>query len=91
MNKLVELYYWFRIFLSPFLLLNAVGAYCYLYNENFLWLSILLGIVGAALGIFFAEHMRKSIGTTSFMSKINQTDDVKTYREIMESKNTKSK
>lgn len=89
MNKLVELFYWFRIFLSPFLLLNAVGVYCYLYNENLLWLSILLGIVGATLGVFFAERMRKSIGTTSFMSKIHQTEDVKTYREIIESKNTK--
>ena len=88
MNILVELYYWLRIFLSPFLLLNAMGIYIYWNNENLWWLSILLCLLGSALGIYFAERIRKRKGTSQFMAEINHTNDVKRYEEIVQTKNT---
>ncbi len=88
MNKIVELYYWLRIFLSPFILLNALGIYIYWSKENLWWLSILLGLLGCGLGLYFAERIRKRKGTSQFMSEIYHTDDVKTYEEIVQSDRT---
>jgi hypothetical protein len=88
MNKLVELIYWLQIFLSPFILLNFLGIYIYLSNKKLLWLSILVGILGCVLGLYFAERIRKRIGTSSFMAKNHHTDDVKTYKEIVQSDRT---
>ena len=86
MNKLVEIYYWLRIFLSPFILLNALGIYIYWSNENLWWLSSLLVLLGSALGIYFAERIRKRKGTSLFMAEINHTNDVKTFEEIVQRK-----
>jgi hypothetical protein len=88
MNKLAELYYWLRIFLSPFILLNALGIYIYWSNEKLWWLSILIGLLGCVLGLYFAERIRKRLGTSQFMSEIHHTDDVKTYEEIVQSDRT---
>lgn len=86
MNKLVEFYYWLRIFLSPFILLNAIGIYIYWSKENLWWLFILLCLLGSALGIYFAERIRKRKGTSQFIAEIHHTNDVKSFEEIVQRK-----
>jgi len=88
MNRLIEIYNWFSIFLSPFILLNALGIYIYWSNENLWLLTILLSIIGFVLGIFFAEKIRKRRGTSQFMAELNHTNDVKSYEEIVQEENT---
>lgn len=83
MNRLVELIYWIKIFLSPFLTLNAIGFVVYLSDKHFLWISVLLGLIGTILGVFWAERVRRRTGTAQFMAKIHHTDDIATYGERM--------
>jgi hypothetical protein len=87
MNRLLELIYWIKIFLSPFLILVAIGWVVYVYDQNFLWISVLLGITGTILGVFWAERVRRRTGTAQYMAKIYHTDDIASYDESMHQEN----
>jgi hypothetical protein len=87
MNRLVELIYWIKIFLSPFLILVAMGWVVYVYDQHFLWISLLLGITGTILGVFWAERVRRRTGTAQYMAKIYHTDDIASYDESMRQEN----
>lgn len=91
MNKLVELIYWIRIFLSPFLVAAFLAACFYMYNERFLWLAFLLLVTGALVGGILAERVRRKYGTTNYVAKIHETPDIMPYDEIVEPKSTKDK
>jgi len=82
MNRLVELIYWIKIFLSPFLILVAMGWVVYVYDQHFLWISLLLVITGTILGVFWAERVRRRTGTAQYMAKfIIQTTSLLTMKE----------
>lgn len=86
MNKLFEIIYWIKIFLSPFIIFLFIALAIYFSNEELLWISVLLSIIGLALGIVYAERIRKKHGTTQYMGKIYNTDDVSGYDEIIDGK-----
>jgi hypothetical protein len=83
MNKLFEVIYWLKIFLSPFLFLNVLGVALFLYNKDFFWIWVSMGTIGLILGIFWAEKVRINEGTTQFMGGIYKTDDIKSFDEII--------
>jgi hypothetical protein len=83
MNKLFELIFWLKIFLSPFVLLNVIGFIIYLSDDNLWWVWVALGVLGSVLGIYWAEHVRKKHGTTEFMAQVFQANDIKSYDEIV--------
>ncbi|TPD69788.1 SoxR reducing system RseC family protein [Flavobacterium microcysteis] len=86
MNKLFEIIYWVKIFLSPFIIFLFIALAIYFSNEELLWISILLSIIGLVLGIVYAERIRKKHGTTQYMGKIYNTDDISDYNEIIDGK-----
>lgn len=86
MNKLFEIIYWIKIFLSPFIIFLFIALAIYLFNEELLWISVLLTIIGTVLGIIYAERIRKKHGTTQYMGKIYNTDDISDYDEIIDGK-----
>jgi hypothetical protein len=47
MNKLFELIFWIKIFLSPFVLLNVIGFIIYLSDDNLWWVWVALGVLGS--------------------------------------------
>lgn len=83
MNKLFELIFWLKIFLSPFVLSNVIGFIIYLSDHNLWWIWLALGALGSVLGIYWAEHVRKKQGTTEFMAQVFQANDIKSYDEIV--------
>jgi hypothetical protein len=52
MNKLFELIFWLKIFLSPFVLLNLIGFIIYLSDDNLWWVWVAFGALGSVLGIY---------------------------------------
>jgi ACR3 family arsenite efflux pump ArsB len=86
MNKLFEIIYWIKIFLSPFIIFLFIALAIYFSNEELLWISVILLIIGLTLGIIYAERIRKKHGTTQYMGRIYNTDDISDYDEIIEEK-----
>lgn len=84
MNKLFEIIYWIKIFLSPFIIFLFIALAIYFSNEELLWISVLLSIIGLVLGIVYAERIRKKHGTTQYMGRIYNTDDIYDYDEIID-------
>ena len=79
MNSLIESFvkiaFWFKIFISPFLLGVIAGGFIWLkyqniYGEILGGLLVLIGIVG---GVLFAEKWRKKKGTVEFMTRNSST------------------
>jgi uncharacterized membrane protein YfcA len=66
----IELIFWIAIFASPFLVCAAIAVIIYSSNKNLWWLSIIIGAIGIAAGIFFAEKIRKKYGCENYISKI---------------------
>ncbi|MDQ7961016.1 hypothetical protein [Flavobacterium lindanitolerans] len=54
MNKLFEIIYWIKIFLSPFIIFLFIALAIYFSNEELLWISGLLSLIGTVLGIIYA-------------------------------------
>ncbi|WP_447636183.1 hypothetical protein [Flavobacterium microcysteis] len=86
MNKLFEIIYWVKIFLSPFIIFLFIALAIYFSNEELLWISVLLSIIGLVLGIVYAEKIRKKHGTTQYMGRIYNSDDISDYDEIINGK-----
>lgn len=84
MNKLFEIIYWIKIFLSLFIIFIFIALAIYFFNEELLWISVLLSIIGLVLGIVYAERIRKKHGTTQYMGKIYNTDDISDYDKIVD-------
>lgn len=92
MNKFFSILNWIMIFLSPGLLFTAIGGGLYLYYPDLLFLSLLVIGVGIILSVLFAERVRRARGTTEYLSRINHTDDIQSYEEIVsEKKSTEDK
>ncbi len=77
MNKLFGLYYWVRIFLSPFAI-SLIIAGVVVVSTSTIWGQLIASAVvlaGTITGTIFAERMRMKHGTTAFMGKLYSTDD----------------
>jgi len=85
MDDIMEIIYWFQIFLAPFLPLSIIGIIIYFNNTNYGWLCILLMILGIIFGILLAERIRRKYGTTTYMGR------VKGNSEFMEQDKPKDK
>jgi hypothetical protein len=87
MNKVFELIYSVKIFLSPFLIFNVIGIAFFLFDKDLKWLWILLGIAGFILGVFWAVRVRKRKGgATQFIAEICNNDDIASYNELFKDK-----
>lgn len=90
MNRLFEIIYWVKIFLSPNLvivLLLAILSSTYDFKSWYL----LLFIPSIIYGTLLAERVRKKYGTSNFFSKTMNTPDIKETWEIENQKELKNK
>ena len=75
MNKVFEIIYWIKIFLSLMLvctlIILIIGSIFYFYY----WL-LLLYFPATLIGFYIAERARKKYGTTVFWSKTMDTPDI---------------
>jgi hypothetical protein len=76
MNKLfeilVELWYWFLIFLSPFIFFGVISLVI-IANTSFVYLSFFNLLLGFILGILLAEKIRRKYGCSFYIGKILST------------------
>lgn len=69
-DTIMEIIYWFLIFLSPFLISVIVAVIVYFKNPSNHWLPLGLLIVGTTIGIILAERIRRKYGTATYMGRI---------------------
>ena len=60
--------YWLWIFLAPTIVFGLIGFFLYSSSAENLPYLIFLTIIGMALGILWAERIRKKHGLTHFFS-----------------------
>lgn len=73
---LVEVGFWIRAFASPFLLFAVGAGLVYISDENLGWLAILILIIGAIVGIVFAEWVRRKHGCSSYFGRLIGRSDI---------------
>jgi hypothetical protein len=71
LEKIIDIFYWIRIFISPTLLGLIFGGIIFASMQNIF--GIILGsivfIVGIIIGFKWAEKARKTIGTVNFSAR----------------------
>jgi len=67
---IMEIIYWFLIFLSPFLISVIIAVIVYFNNPTNHWLPLSLLILGAIIGVVLAERIRRKYGTATYMGRI---------------------
>ena len=79
LETLVELVYWFLIFLSPTLILGFAGFVVYYNYKGDLGFIAFIGLSasGIILGVYFAERIRKTVGCAMFMTRTNWSNSEK--------------
>jgi hypothetical protein len=75
MDKIMEIIYWIQIFISPLLVSVIIAAIAYFNIPNNYWLPSGILIIGAIVGIIFAERIRRKYGTTTFMGRLRGNSD----------------
>jgi len=75
---IVEALSWLNIFIVPAAFLSGAGFLVYHHYATIsgLVFFIMLAMAGIALGLFWAERVRKTIGCSTFMSRIFYSGDV---------------
>ena len=75
---IVEALSWLNIFIVPAAFLSGAGFLVYHHYTTTLGLVlfIILAMTGITLGLFWAERVRKTIGCSTFMSRIFSSGDV---------------
>jgi len=89
LEALTEFFSWLQIFLCPTILLGIAGIILYHNidgNAGVVCFTASLA-AGIALGIYFAERIRRTIGCTTFMSRKSFTPG----KEIKDTPDAKSK
>ena len=75
--KFIELIYWLQLFISPTAILGFIGFIIYMNMKNStgqVIFFIMLGL-GAAIGIYFAERIRRREGCSIFMGRIFRSNN----------------
>lgn len=77
LDSITEIIDWLKIFISPFLIFGFIGFVLYKNIDSGIGLGlfVLFVIIGLALGIYFAERIRKKVGTTTFITKASPWKD----------------
>jgi hypothetical protein len=75
MNTVIEIYYWFRIFISPVLASAIMAAIIYFTNSHNYGISIAVLVVGTIIGIVWAERIRKKYGCSAYFGKLLATPE----------------
>lgn len=78
-EKLVEIFGWLRNFISPVLIAIIISVVVYFSMKSTfgLIISSFILIFGILIGIYFAEKVRKNIGTDKFNAQVMATPDIK--------------
>ncbi len=76
-DKIFDSISWIKIFISPFLVGAIAGTLLWMAGNGLLFklASVACFALGTALGIFFAEKVRKKTGTQEFVSRIYRTPE----------------
>ena len=79
LESLMELIYWFGIFLCPTILFGFIGFVIYYNYDGLLGLLLFIGFsaFGIGLGIIFAEKIRRTVGCSTFMTRATPWSDSK--------------
>ena len=77
LSVLVELICWLQIFICPVAIFGivAIAAYNKLPGNAGMALAAASGAAGLALGVYFAERVRRRIGCSRFMSSLISRDN----------------
>jgi hypothetical protein len=75
---------WLQVFIVPAAIFGF-GAFL-LYNKSvdYLPYTILLSIIGTALGVLLAEHIRKKYGLVQFFSRLIATPELYAWNDLDE-------
>lgn len=70
----MKVIYWLQIFIAPVLIFGIISLFTYSNNKI---LALALLFVGIALGIFFAELVRRKYGLDKFFARLynNEQDN----------------
>lgn len=71
---IIELWYWFMIFLSPFIFFGIISVII-LINSSLIYLSLITLSIGFILGILLAEKIRRKYGCSFYLGKILSTPE----------------
>ncbi len=71
---IIESIYWLWTFISPFLLISLIGFFLWLTTRNIIFLYV-FGLLGLVIGVYFAERIRKKVGSSKFMGKLLSTPE----------------
>lgn len=74
MKYLIEAIFWLAIFLSPVIIIGSVAAIVFL--NDFKIAGVAIGFFAVALGIFFAERVRKKYGCSTFIGRLLGTPEI---------------
>ena len=82
-DKIFDAVAWMKIFISPFLAGLIIGLVLWFYSDGILFkvMAVSISIIGFAAGIYFAEKVRKKIGTQEFISTLNATPELDKKKE----------
>lgn len=70
----VEIIFWIAIFLSPFLIFGIIAFILFL--NDYKILAIISTLSGLAVGIYFAESIRRKYGCSAYMGRLLATPDL---------------
>lgn len=73
---IINAIFWISLFIIPAGILGYIGLSYYVDSPGNLLLSIIFWIVGIALGIFFAEVIRRKYGLDNFFGRMLSTPDI---------------
>jgi len=89
MEKLVEILGWLRNFIAPVIVAVIVSVIVYLSMRTIfgIIISSFIMLLGVFIGVYFAEKVRKIVGTDKFNAQVMATPDIKGLEE--DNNNTK--
>ncbi len=73
---IIESFYWFLTFLSPFLGFGLVGLFLITAVKLPIIALCILLVVGGVLGILLAERIRRKYGCSNYWGRILSTPDI---------------
>ena len=75
---LIDVFSWLKIVASPFLIAVIIAVIIYLNISGILGLilSVSILMVGVVVGVILATRIWKTLGTTTFLSRIHATPEL---------------
>lgn len=73
----VEGMFWLAIFLSPTVAFGLVSLVVYAKTKTIFPFPVIILLLGMACGVLLAEWVRKKYGSSTFLSRLNGSGEVK--------------